>query len=723
MAKLSRGVEYINGTYKPGVVYNYFKGKKDYNMIIGFDFGDGECTFTLLVKKEIANPETGKKSVTWEEKHIYVPDNNRVPTVLAYKTKTVKVEKAADETSDGVVATEEKTITECFIGNDALTFPNYFFQFKQFPGIDLFDKPYPGTDIKYKKLMSDFIKTLWKNVMDEKTNEHIKDNISNTLVVVGYPAGGKWTKEKKAFGKDAVQKYRDFLYDCLKCDVVTIPEPTAAIFGSIYDKFPEGFCIPVGNNGKIILSDGVCVYEPGSSTLDFSYIIVGKKIITSSTYCAGRDIDRVMFEYITHKNRLKAGKDYNKAQVKKFIYVLKGHKEDFYEKLKINPDYEIYHALDFQMKNAAGQWDKNCIKPVSFKLNREFFDNALSFPFKKDLLTTVEWKKEVNEFVVKSKEKLLEDKDEKYICNKVIVSGGTGNVTQFQEIIKNNFNWDKNLVCISKDPVMSVSRGLAYIKALEFTAAGKIEEYVGQMQDGTHKGVEAAKEKRFNEFAEEVSEKLAKTIIDAYELTCAGCVNSKDNSWTADEFKDLLSPNVSKIKAKEGIDDAYLAKELWKIFESVNGDLIEEANTVAKEVYKCYLDETEKDKFTPVVELKDTEPNFTGLDSDDTKKLMETMVHISADKNFARVAFNGSFLNQMVVFKYLNGGKFRKDKLQVKLRELRDNEKRTDLHNKVKRSVRKSITRNDKIKKMFSEYVKIQAEIYLGKALLVLSDS
>lgn len=693
MATLDRKINFINGTCNNyGSVYNYFKEPKDYSYIVGFDFGDGECTFTVLKKETYISPKTGGTKITWEEFPVVVPDGNRVPTVIAYRDNG-----------------------SCLIGSKAIesNLP-IMLQFKQLPGIGLFNGKPQGSDKTYSDIMSDFIKELWRTFCNNVANKPIKDDLASTLVVVGFPAGGKWIT--------SINRYRDFLRQCLDCDVVTVTEPTAAIFGFIYDKFPSRNFIDPGVNGKIFFSDGICVYEPGSSTLDFSYIVPGKRIVTDSINVAGRDIDRAMLEYVKNQNNIVRGINYTPDQERKLINELKTKKEFFYDNYAKNPEFEFSDKLDFVTVDINGN---KVVKTVDITLNREFFDNVLAQGIRMNsaiqrngilgkviagVQPMIKWETEVNNFIIKNKGIIGVGNK----CSKVVISGGTGKVAQFQEYVKSAFNQTGVDVCISKDPIMSVSRGLAYIKALEITAGKSIDDFISKMDENKNKSVEAIKKEEYNRFAEIVSAKLSKAIVDAFELACVEFLSTNEDTIGPEMFGQLIDEKLNQIYIKENINQDYLAEELWKIFEGADKELVASANDLAKEVYRYYTGSYQ------IVKLKDTEPNFYGFNVADKAKLSKITAKMLKDKSYADVAFNGSGLNHIAFNLFQNI--FKRKKLMKKCNELQNKEKREMLTGKVNQKIKKEIIKNSKIEELFSEYIKIQAEIYFGKALLVVCD-
>lgn len=105
-----------------------------------------------------------------------------------------------------------------------------------------------------------------------------------------------------------------------------LPESNGAIMAAI-------------NAGTFDLSRGVAIYDLGSSTLDFTYILMGKALITASIPLGGSDIDKAMLRYIAKKYKLDPG-DLNSRDLAPAYTKLRLIKENFYDTNQENQSKE-----------------------------------------------------------------------------------------------------------------------------------------------------------------------------------------------------------------------------------------------------------------------------------------------------------------------------------------------------------------------------------------------
>lgn len=274
-------LHYLNREYEPGAVFNNLSGI-GYDMVVGLDIGHGECMAYIYHKNSlgewVADPLTVTKG---GETHI--------PSYIAY-------------------GKDKKPI----IGSDAAGLSGLQVYFKRDPS--WWKTLSDDGEHTYDQLMKDFISTLWKTIV--RKND-IFENIEKTgsrdkvLITVGCPASGSWTEQEK------MEEYKTLVADATGYDNTAIlPESNGAIMAAI-------------NAGDFDLSLGVAIYDLGSSTLDFTYILMGKVLITASIPLGGSDIDKAMLRYIAKENDVKLG-DMNSRDLAIPHTDMRRDKEHFY---------------------------------------------------------------------------------------------------------------------------------------------------------------------------------------------------------------------------------------------------------------------------------------------------------------------------------------------------------------------------------------------------------
>ncbi|MBR6499993.1 MAG: rod shape-determining protein, partial [Firmicutes bacterium] len=245
---------YLNQNYQPGLVFKQLE-KINYKMVVGIDVGHGECMAYVYRKKDDQ----------WEPEPLHVNSDyeTKIPSYIAY-----------DDNGNPI------------IGKGVSSVSGFHVYFKQEPSE--WNKKPDDDAPTYKQLMKDYISVVWNNIwtyndiFHNVVNPVTKDDI---LVVIGCPASGSWTKP------EAMQEYVDLTKAATGCTkVMILAESTAAIMTPIYLK-------------KVVdLGNGVAIYDFGSSTLDFTYILMGKVLLTASIPLGGSDVDRAMLRYILREN-------------------------------------------------------------------------------------------------------------------------------------------------------------------------------------------------------------------------------------------------------------------------------------------------------------------------------------------------------------------------------------------------------------------------------------
>ena len=289
---------YLNREFVPGMVFGNLQEIR-YKMVVGLDIGHGECMAYVYRKNSQGE---------WEPERLMVTTDGdlRIPSYIAYAGEMP------------------------VIGNDATTLQS---------GLQVYFKKEPSqwniTSADgvhtYGKLMEDYISVLWANILSK--NEVIRDcEKDQVLIAVGCPASGAWT-EPRFMSEYVALTARATGYD----NVTILPESTAAIMTPIYSK------------KAVDLLRGVAIYDLGSSTLDFTYILMGKILITASLPLGGSDIDRAMLRYVAAENEQSLG-DTNAHDLASAHTKMRIAKEQFYntgETAQKEESLDVSRELDY----------------------------------------------------------------------------------------------------------------------------------------------------------------------------------------------------------------------------------------------------------------------------------------------------------------------------------------------------------------------------------------
>ena len=291
---------YLNQEFVPGMVFGNLQ-ESCYEMVVGLDIGHGECMAYVYHKNSQGEWVSEPLAVT--------PSGDRhIPSYIAY--------------------VEGRPI----IGSDATGIRGGLqVYFKKEPS--QWGKPSADRVHTYGDLMEDYISVLWKNILSK--NETVREcEMEKVLIAVGCPASASWTEPRY------MQEYVALTARATGYTHVTIlPESTAAIMTPIYSK------------REVDLQRGVAIYDLGSSTLDFTYILMGRILIAASLPLGGSDIDQAMLRYVAEENDRNLG-DGASADLAPAHTKMRLAKEQFYNTGEAEQDEEslnVGRELDYYM--------------------------------------------------------------------------------------------------------------------------------------------------------------------------------------------------------------------------------------------------------------------------------------------------------------------------------------------------------------------------------------
>lgn len=219
------------------------------DIIICLDIGDGECSaFSMRRSNDSFLKDEGLLYLINRNPYSdRTASVNRIPSVMYYDSK--------GNVTIGDMTTEEDCIC---ISNFKQSPPN-----ENFLGWDM-ECWQIGNGMTFRQCMFDFIRQLWKNIVSLNSGVagifkgkdiESKEDMKNVALFVGCPASDNWLLENQK------KAYRDLICEATGLEnVFIIPESTASAFGAVM------------NNRSIKYSDGVAVFDFGSSTADFTYM-------------------------------------------------------------------------------------------------------------------------------------------------------------------------------------------------------------------------------------------------------------------------------------------------------------------------------------------------------------------------------------------------------------------------------------------------------------------
>ena len=442
---------FLNDPFRQSMVYQQLTNMK-YTHVLGLDIGHGETVVYLSALKAVKKPD-GKKGAEAE---------------IETDIRKVPVNKEGDSRIATMIGfAGGKTI----IGSQARKAPEFYQHFKVVPA--LWGKNYRTKT--FRQLMQAFIRELWNGIIRFNPAVENAAKEGNLLIAVGCPSSPDWTNAK------AVKDYQKLIADATGCSNVTVlAESTAAIMSAVLDV--NEISGDAGSQGKqkkeIRLNNGLAVIDAGSSTIDFTYVLLGKKLITRSLAVAGHNLDEQILAVAldaARKENGMPGVQVPEEQLNDIMIQIRQIKEDFYPdqlSLGVKP-------IPIWGRNAQGVTDKDVDSGKSLKIlaNKETMDTALNRdtiqqdPFK----PAMSWAKQFRHFIRDCHALIGDDENGHLLCDKVILTGGTSNVQALRDIVKEES--PECEILNSRDCSASVAKGLCFAKSMEIKGGNTVEAY------------------------------------------------------------------------------------------------------------------------------------------------------------------------------------------------------------------------------------------------------
>lgn len=392
--------------FEPGDVFSSIESNR-YEVIIGLDIGHGECVANKYQKDTMGEWRIVPLQLNYECQHT-------LPTYISVHDDKV------------------------LIGEDATVEFDFLQHFKLEP-VD-WDKPADASGRTFGAMLRCFIRNLWEHILRYDPDLAAIEP-SKLLVAVGCPASNSWIQRE--------DQYVELVREATGCEhVVILPESTAAIM------------TPVLAGGQRV-DAGVAIYDMGSSTMDFTYVYLGKRLIARSLRLGGSDIDRAMYRKALRDSGL-TPEQIPPQGVNYVLSRLRTIKESYF-RTRVDQMPESIHLYEVE---PGGTVNRKKVLPfkVDCWVTEEFMrevlwedrELSLSDPDYQGL----SWAQGCRKFMEETRMLIGEDP-----CEVVILTGGTSFVRDVQDICRVIYGADR--VVQERDPSSSVAKGLCYAKGLE----------------------------------------------------------------------------------------------------------------------------------------------------------------------------------------------------------------------------------------------------------------
>ena len=654
-----------------------------YDTILAIDFGHGETTVCCLSAEQI---KTGfikgvrnsflskiKPDEMLKFNPISITLNNQgaiIPTIIGYdKNGNIR------------------------IGSDAAVCPEIYDDFKRYPGKEIKDKNGEPVatgnwsdsasnvrNISFKQLMSAYFKKLFEiifNTCDNRIKEALDAN--RLLICVGCPTSEKWLNPESR--KEYIKLVRDAIGNN-KAAVSIVAESTAALMTGMLR----------GNHNQkkdaeqeYDIGKGIAIFDFGSSTIDFTYIKPGGIIITKSIILGGYDIDKRIFDAAVTLTGVNT-EEIDSMTEARYIIALRQEKERYYGNGE-DDNTDIYDL-------------KNTTLGKPFRFNSDFMNNEV-------------WGKE------KGKEHpgqvLLEKcKDfinscynavvDSYGCENVLISGGTGKVKEFKEIVEEVFNNNKHKFIPYKNTSFCVAEGLCLMKKIEYMGQLFLKAY--------QKYAKSRAELYYNETIKNTANKLTDVIIKNIKPVIDNAIEN-DKVLTEKDFSAMIYDNIINSRDYSDCMDK-LSQAMSKCIEEYRFSCYDKALDIGKKIYT-------QENFDFVLNLKEN-ININKNDAPDPYKLAIDYAIINLRhkmlakfiskfyKSRKEVQFHIMMLNQ--------DSKIQKKKLE----KLSSKVEKKKYEDELLVDIYKTLSEDTELKSVIEDYFELNAEAILGKVMLYVYD-
>ncbi len=543
-------------------------------IVVGLDFGHGEC---MAYKRY-------KVGTTWLTVSLHFDDDQgqKLMTVIRYG-------------DDGTVTIGKEVATPDAAARGGHIYP----YFKEPP--TRWEQPSQLRDsannaITFGKVIRDFLRALWDRILENDqvdTTPSIREAAKDgrLLVAMGCPASSEWTKQ------ESINKLYELLRDITGCDNVAImPEPKAALMAPIvYSK-------NISSDWKARLTalmstgKGICIYDLGSSTIDFTYVRLGEILITRSIRLGGSDLDSEMLKKAEQKTGLNLGGDGKNA-----TWSIRDE-----NKLSLREAKEKYYSSGGAMTPAV-------LNPVnganikSFLLDPDFMRSVVGTDSDKD-----SWYQRVHKFFESTQVEVMT-----YLGGKaedfnglIILTGGTSHVTEVRDICANvwmaveenpfkggtsgpktddgpNRAGGHARFTVLKDPSSSVATGLAFAKSTEYAAADKFP--------ALRESLNASYQKAYDSFVDNLASYCATVVLKFFQQAVE--FYNDGQSHKIDEIVNKASElirnsgNFSDEHMKQSMDFFLGINKKDSAFNQCKQQILEKVNAFSGEIYGGQLNE------------------------------------------------------------------------------------------------------------------------------------
>lgn len=445
------------------------------------------------------------------------------------------------------------------------------------------DKVDPNSGKNYRTMMKDFIAKLVDGLLNKGVNPTMANYKKDEIVFfVGCPSDETWTSPENRMA------YEKLIREATGIENVSVvPESTAAIFSIIHNNPTK----PI--NPK----DGVAVFDLGSSTIDFTYIRLGR-ILAEISWTLGASaieaniVEKALFDKLKLDPKRVWSGDLNKRQLE----ARRDFKEAWYGDdinpghVKTDPDgtsksIKYYQCDEFgnvvTTKNDDGD-DISEVIGASFTLGEKFMESVVKempvFEVKEkgkpvDPKDRLSWYEYCKRFFTKCRDFMKYNK--KYInlpCKTIILTGGASHMDFVKDICDDVFKDAGVEIYRDESPSYCVCNGLCQIAVNRSRINDVIEHQKTQIRSKADTALAVCKSDIQNNVTEYIYNSIMGILTTLpNEITVSELSNEVTNYFTAN-FDGQIVINL-------------INEPLQTMNKSVTDSVVEASLEVASEFY------------------------------------------------------------------------------------------------------------------------------------------
>lgn len=575
-AEIAHNYWLMSQPFKRGKFYELLKELKNdnrefvYDCVLALDFGAGQTAACALFAEHL-KISAGEKFGEWFTAK-FEPDKYKLDPDKYLNFSTIKLD-FVDSTASVIPTMIGFKDGEVIIGKDAKNADEFYQHFKRYPGEKSENGELtgnwsdPASDSKtYKDLMLDYFREVFRQII-YGNDPRIKESLvkGKMLICVGCPTSKEW------LGSESQKKFKNLIRKAVEpvcrevaqetesknkaeIHVAVVAESTASLMtGMLSSNYTRSKYI----NKETDIGKGILIVDMGSLTIDVSYIKAGSIIITDSITLGGYEVDERILNAALEMLKISRG-DLEKYGADNGI-------NNYAEKclIKMRELKEIFYD------SGRTHADDGSVSGKSFNFNKNFMDNEVWGKDKDDdhpgQLLLERLRSFINKFYTAVKD---------YGCDTVIVSGGTGKVDEFREVIESVFH-ESDFIPY-ENTSLCVAEGLCLMKKIEYTGQLYLEKYIN-----------ATKVLAINQYKETMknaSKMLAPIVTDNIKYVTEALIKN-DKTVTDKEFINEVEKTIIKTPEYSNCMDK-ISKAMVPCLNEFKTKCRIEAAKVADGIYK-----------------------------------------------------------------------------------------------------------------------------------------